>query len=125
MKTGWPFLLNYIVYLAITRMLLSLVLFTYARRVDLNFVWTLAANQKMNANVKVYMMWRLSKQKWANRGNQTQGFAGPGWLEMSKNWMATYLTWLSFCSLTLGVMIYTNLMPIPSMGFIIAILSGP
>ena len=125
LKTGWPFLLNYIVYLAITRMLLSLVLFTYARRVDLNFVWTLAANQKMNANVKVYMMWRLSKQKWANRGNQTQGFAGPGWLEMSKNWMATYLTWLSFCSLTLGVMIYTNLMPIPSMGFIIAILSGP
>ena len=121
LKSGFPFLLSYLVYLSITRMLLSIVLFGYARRVDLNYVWTLAANQKMNANVKVYMMWRLSKQKWANRGNQTQGFAGTSLIEWAKNTMAKYLTALSFSSLILAVMIYTELMPIPSLGFIIAV----
>ena len=55
-----------------------LILSVYAHRVDLNFVWALYANQLVNAAVKVYMIWRLSKQKWTNRGNQKAGFAGSG-----------------------------------------------
>ena len=53
MRFGSQFLLAYAVYIAVTRMLLSMVLFTYARTVDLNFVWTLYANQLLNAIVKV------------------------------------------------------------------------
>ena len=78
LKFGSAYFLAYVVYIAVSRMMLSLVLFTYARRVDLNFIWTLYANQILNAVVKVYMQWRLAKQKWTNRGNQKTGFAGGG-----------------------------------------------
>lgn len=118
LKTGWPFLIAYLVYLAITRMALALVLFTYARTVDLNYVWTLAANQKMNASVKIYMMWRLAKQKWANRGNQTAGGGGADLLTLWREGMAKYLTGFTVASLGLGVMIYTELLTIPSLGFL-------
>ena len=114
MKLGLAFLLAYVVYIAITRFFLSLVLFTYSRTVDLNYVWCLYANQILNAGVKVYMMWRLAKQKWANRGNQKQGFTGAGWLETAREMMAVYLTTLSFCSIFLVVMLYTGLFQIPS-----------
>ena len=73
-KLGTPFLISYFVYIAITRGLLAMILFTYAHRVDLNFIWALYVNQLVNAVVKVYMLWRLAKQKWANRGNQKAGF---------------------------------------------------
>ena len=120
MKAGWPFLMAYVVYLAVTRMLLAMVLFTYAREVDLNYVWTLVSNQKMNASVKIYMMWRLAKQKWANRGNQTSGLAGTDLLGLFRESMAKYLTIISFASLFLGVVIYTELATIPSLGFVLA-----
>ncbi len=118
MKVGAVFLFSYLVYLAITRGLLSIVLWTYAREVDFAFIWTLAANQKLNAQVKVYMMWRLAKQKWANRGNQTAGFSGKDFLTIYRDAMAAYMTVLSFGSLFLAVMLYTGLLTIPSLGFL-------
>jgi len=121
-KLGLPFLASYVVYIAVTRMLLSLVLFAYAPRVDLNYVWTLYANQLLNAGVKVYMLWRLAKQKWANRGNQKQGFSGPGWVARARDAMAAYMTLLSFGSLFLVVMIYTRLVEIPSWDFIVSVM---
>lgn len=113
-KIGLPFVLVYVLYIAITRGLLSMVLFTYSRTVDLNYVWTLYANQLLNALVKVYMSWRLAKQKWANRGNQKQGFAGHSWVNMAREWMAAYLTVLSFGSLFLVVLLFSELLVIPS-----------
>lgn len=120
-KSGFAFMAAYIVYLAITRGLLSVVLWCYAREVDLNYVWTLAANQKMNASVKVYMMWRLAKQKWANRGNQTSGFAGQDLVAILRERMAQYMTTLSYGGLLLAVMIYTELLSVPSWSFIAAL----
>jgi glycosyltransferase Alg8 len=117
-KTGSAFLLSYFIYIAVTRGLLSIVLFTYARRVDLNFIWCLYANQLLNAAVKVYMMWRLAKQKWANRGNQKQGFAGASWHARGREVMAAYLTLLSMCTLFLCVMAYTRLLAVPSWNFV-------
>ena len=114
MKIGWAFIIAYTIYIAITRGLLSLVLFTYSRTIDLNFIWTLYANQLLNALVKVYMMWRLSKQKWANRGNQKQGFSGDGWVVAAREWMAFYLTTFSFGVLFLIVMIYSELLVVPT-----------
>ncbi|MEO1543003.1 MAG: glycosyltransferase [Pseudomonadota bacterium] len=124
LKIGIGFLLAYVIYLAITRMLLSMVLFSYARRVDLGFVWTLYANQLLNAGVKVYMMWRLAKQKWANRGNQKQGFSADGWIVQYREIMAAYLTWFSFCSLFLAVVIYTELLDVPDWGLIRVLIFG-
>lgn len=114
LKVGIAFLAGYVIFIAITRMLLSLVLFGYASRVDLNFVWTLYANQLLNAVVKVYMMWRMAKQRWANRGNQKQGFSRGGRVLMLREAMAQYLTALSFVSLFLVVALYSGLIEVPS-----------
>ena len=122
MKFGSVYLMAYIVYIAISRMMLSLVMFTYARQVDLNFVWTLYANQILNAGVKVYMQWRLAKQKWANRGNQKTGFTGGGGMAIFREVMAAYLTTISFASVFLAVMIYTKLITLPSLGLITALI---
>jgi len=124
LKVGLSFLLAYVVFIAITRMLLSLVLFSYARRVDLAFIWTLYANQLLNAAVKVYMMWRLAKQKWANRGNQKQGMSGQGFIDQFREFMAAYLTWLSFAGLFLAVMIYSKLLEIPDYSLVLRLIFG-
>ncbi len=122
MKYGGSFVLSYFTYIAVSRMMLSMVLFTYARRVDLNFVWTLYVNQLLNSVVKIYMQWRLAKQKWTNRGNQKAGFADSSWLSTFREGMAFYMTTLSFVSVFLIVMIYTKLITLPTSGFIIAML---
>ncbi len=124
MKFGGSFFLAYVVYIAVTRMMLSMVLFTYARQVDLNFVWILYANQLLNATVKVYMQWRLAKQKWTNRGNQKAGFAESSWLSTFREGMAAYLTALSFAALFLIVMIYTKILALPTSGFVSAVFFG-
>ena len=81
-------------------------------------------SQLVNAIVKVYMLWRLAKQKWTNRGNQKQGFSGPGWVAQAREIMALWLTMLSFVSLFLIVMIYTKLVNVPSWSFITVILNS-
>lgn len=118
LKLGIPFLLSYFAFIAVTRGLLAVILFTYAHRVDLNFIWTLYVNQLVNAAVKVFMLWRLAKQKWANRGNQQLGMSGPGLAQRARELMAAWLTMLSFCSLFLVVIIYTKLVSMPSWDFL-------
>jgi len=119
---GPAYLASYFIYLTITRLLLSMLLFTYARRVDLNYVWILYVNQILNAMVKVFILWRLSKQKWANRGNQKAGFAGIGWANRLRNWMAAYMTALSVSCLVLATISYTQIMYVPGWDTVRAIL---
>lgn len=123
-KAGVSYVVAYAIYIAITRALLSIVLFTYSRRVDLNYIWCLYANQILNAIVKVYMMWRLSRQKWSNRGNQRQGFSGNGAVDIFRGAMAIYLTALSAVSIFLSVMIYSKLISVPNVNTIIAVIFG-
>jgi mannuronan synthase len=121
LRLGPIYVVQYILYLAITRMLLSLALFSYSDEVDMNYVWILPVNQKLNAQVKVYMLWRLSKQRWANRGNQSAGIGGDTLLAAAQSFMAAWLTWLSFGGLFLAVIFYSDLMPIPSWGFVLSV----
>lgn len=114
LKTGVAFLWAYVAFVAVTRGILSMVLFIYSRRVDLNYIWCLYANQILNASVKLYMMSRLAKQKWANRGNQKQGDAGDGWIGVYRVWMARYLTVFMVSSLFLVVVVYSQLLDVPS-----------
>ena len=119
---GPEYLMAYALYLAITRMLLSCMMYSYARHIDLNFPWILFLNQAVNAAVKVYSIWRLSKQKWANRGDQRAGFDGDGWKTMARELMASYLTALSVLGLFLAVLAYTGLLHVPSWHFVKTIL---
>jgi mannuronan synthase len=70
------------------------------------------------------MLWRLSKQKWANRGNQKAGFSGNRFEAMARNAMAVYLTGMSTCALFLAVVLYTELLTVPSWGFVRNMLFG-
>ncbi|MEL7302135.1 MAG: glycosyltransferase [Pseudomonadota bacterium] len=123
LKIGVSFLLAYLAYIGVTRGILSLVLFTYARRIDLNFIWTLYVNQVVNAAVKVYMLSRLSKQKWANRGNQKQGFSGNSALQLYREWMARYLTVFMVSALFLAVMSYSKALEMPNWRTVVAFLT--
>ena len=112
------YMISYIVYIAVTRMLLSLFLFSYSRKVDLNYPWILYLNQLTNASVKVYIIWRLSKQKWSNRGDQKAGFTGGSWADRAREWMARYMTTVSVTMLIFGTILYTRLLEMPSWYFV-------
>ena len=64
------YLISYAIWIAVSRMALSLVLFGYMRRIHLAVPGILYVNQFINAAVKVYCLFRLSKQRWSNRGDQ-------------------------------------------------------
>jgi len=111
------YIFGYIVFICITRMLLSLFLFQYARKVDLSYPFILYFNQLINASVKVYCIFRLSKQRWSNRGDQRAG-EGDGLIATLQNWMASYLTFLYVTMLFLGVCLIAGLIDPPSSGMI-------
>jgi glycosyltransferase Alg8 len=121
---GVNYLIAYLIFLAVTRMLLSMLIFQYARRVDLNYVWILYVNQLTNAGVKVYMLWRLAKQKWSNRGDQRAGFGASDSLATFREWMAFYLTALSIAGLFLSVILYSQLLTLPTWEYVIAYFLG-
>ena len=114
-KLGPLFVLAYGVYVAITRLVTALVLFTYSRTVDLNYTWSLYANQLLNSVVKLYMIWRLPKQRWVNRGNQRSGAGGGVLLTAARNVMAAYLTGFSLLMLLIFALVLTSTLAMPSL----------
>jgi glycosyltransferase Alg8 len=87
---GFEYFLAYAIFIAISRMLLALVLFVFSRRIYLSYPVFLYANQVILAIVKIHMLTRLAKQKWANRGDQKQGVKGTGALSLFRTGMASY-----------------------------------
>lgn len=67
------FFLSVLIWIVASRLMLCTVLFTYARRPNLSWPFILYLNQFVNAGVKIYMIFHLSKQRWTNRGNQSAG----------------------------------------------------
>ncbi len=111
---GFHYLASYIVFIAISRLLLSLILCTYSRQVEISYSWILYLNQLINASVKVYCIFRLSKQRWSNRGNQSAGMNGDSLVETARNWMASWCTSIAVALLFIGTVHYTKLVDIPT-----------
>ena len=111
---GLDYLLSYFIFIALSRLLLSLILSTYSRRVQLSYSWILYLNQFINAAVKVYCIFRLSKQRWSNRGNQSSE-SGSDLKELARNWMATWCTSVCVVMLFLFTVHYSQLVSIPSL----------
>lgn len=65
-----------LIWVTISRLGLCLFLFRHARQADMTWPFILYINQVVNASVKVFMIFHLSKQKWANRGGQSAGGSG-------------------------------------------------
>ncbi len=110
------YLISYVIFIMTTRMLLSLVLYTFSREVDISYPFILYFNQLFNAAVKVYCLFHLSKQKWSNRGNQSTK-EGLGWINVYRNYFAKYVMIVYVCLLVISVLVYSELITVPSIGF--------
>ena len=75
--------------MVISRLILSLLLFTYARRADMTWPYLLYANQVSNSLVKSVLVFFPHKQIWANRGGQ-KAAVEQGWVYKAKTVIATF-----------------------------------
>ena len=106
------YLWGYLIWVLSSRILLCLFLYRYSRTIDLSWPFILYLNQFINAAVKVFMIFHLSKQKWSNRGNQTAA-VGDGLLAKSQNAMAKFQLITTAVGFVMAVAIYIGLLPMP------------
>ena len=111
------YIVSYFIWIAISRMGLSLFLFRYSNTVHVEWPFILYFNQLLNAGVKVYCLARLSKQSWSNRGNQTAG-GGDSLSDQLKNIMASYITTVWVTALVMTVLFYTQLFRFPDLRYL-------
>lgn len=103
-----------LLWIAFSRLCASVILFHFTRRIDVTFPFFLYVNQLLSAVIKVYILFRLPRQKWKNRGDQQQGFEHSRIL-CRRNWVAGYLT-LFYCAVFfLLVLLYLNLASMPTL----------
>ena len=111
---GGSYFWSYLIFIALSRMFLSLFLFKYSRKIEMAYPWILYLNQLINASVKVYCIFRLSKQKWSNRGNQKSASDGSELVEFLRNSMASWCTSIAVALLFLVTLHYSQLIKVPS-----------
>lgn len=102
-------LLGVVLWILASRTLLAAVLFTYHGRINLRFPLLLYFNQLLNSCVKVFILFRLAQQRWANRGDQRSQLAG-GRLHRFQTAMATFLMWFYVALFVLGLCFYFQVM---------------
>jgi glycosyltransferase Alg8 len=93
MATDFRVLVAYLVWVFLTRTVVSLVLYLYARRISLAFPFLLYSSQVLASVIKLYLLFRMSKQRWLNRGDQRTKAVGSQMLVFQQG-MAMFLTML-------------------------------
>jgi glycosyltransferase Alg8 len=88
---GFHILYAYAIWVLLTRTMLAMVLYSFAGRVYPSFPFLLYGSQVLGGAIKVYLLFRVSKQRWLNRGDQRQKAAG-GRLVPFQRAMAAFLT---------------------------------
>ena len=111
---GLDYIISYIAFILISRMMLSLVIYRYSEQIHISFPLILYFNQLINASVKVYCFFRLHIQRWSNRGNQQAG-GGQGIVYKLKEWFAAYLTLLHVLMLMLFVLWTSQIVETPGL----------
>ncbi len=91
LAVGLHILYAYAVWVLLTRALLAIVLYCYAGRIYLSFPFLLYGSQVFSGMIKVYLLFRVAKQRWLNRGDQRQKAPG-GRLVFWQRAMAAFLT---------------------------------
>lgn len=109
------YLISYLLFIAVTRLAQSMFLFAHSQKVEISYPLILYLNQLFSASIKIYCLFHLSKQRWSNRGNQSQGIGNTGWTSIFRNWMAAYLTVLSITCLSVAVLHYSKLIALPDL----------
>lgn len=106
------YFINVLIWVVASRMLLCSFLFRYAREPDLKWPFILYINQILNACVKIFMIFHLSKQKWANRGNQTSK-SGTGRVAQMQNGIAKFQLYTAVATFLTIVAIMAGYLPMP------------
>lgn len=106
------YIANVLLWIAFSRVVLCLVLYRYARLPDLSWPVILYVNQIINASVKIYLLFHLSKQRWANRGNQSAA-EGVGGVALAKSGIAKFQLTTAVMTFLTGVAILAGLLPSP------------
>lgn len=101
-----------LIWVIFSRVVLCLFLFRYSRRIDFSWPFILYLNQVINASVKIFMIYHLSKQKWSNRGNQSAG-GGTGWFARLQNWTAKGQLVTAVSAFVVGLAVYVGVLPTP------------
>jgi glycosyltransferase Alg8 len=118
---GPKMLVASILFVLFTRQILSFFLYYYAGRLYVSFPALLYFNQITNAAVKVYLLFRLAKQRWRNRGDQ-KVLEGTSFLAKYQNAMGSYLTGL-YITAFLSLVAFFFLSPqIPRLRVVISLL---
>lgn len=106
------YLWSCLIWVGISRLVLCLFLYRYSRNVDLSWPFILYFNQVINASVKIFMIFHLSKQKWSNRGNQSSG-SGGGLLATVQNWTAKAQLIIAVATFVSALAVYIGALPAP------------
>lgn len=69
---GW-FIVTYLLWIGLTRFIMGATLFFFSDRIHISYPFLLYANQLLSAFLKVYIMFHLPRQRWANRQGQKGG----------------------------------------------------
>ena len=101
------YLWSVLIWVVASRIVLCLFLFRYAREADMSWPFILYFNQIINASVKIFMIFHLSKQKWANRGGQS---AGGG--QVLQGWIAKFQLATTVVGFVGGLAAYMGLIEI-------------
>lgn len=112
-KTPYMFLAS-VLWLASSRLLISSMLFYYARRIDMSFPFIVYFNQLMSSIIKIHILFRLPQQRWKNRGDQQVGFEEDKKLKV-KRWIASYLTTFYCVGFLLIILIYLGFITLPTL----------
>lgn len=110
---GIKALLAYLVWVVLTRTMVSIVLYFYAGRIYPSFPFLLYGNQVIASLVKVYLLFRVSKQRWLNRGDQ-RAKQVTGGLLVFQNAMAAFLTAFYIGVFVLVVCLGTGVIRLPA-----------
>ncbi len=86
-------LVIFLAWILLSRFVASVVLGIYAGRFDISYPLILYFSQILNSVLKIYVWFRLPRQRWVNRGNQTIAQRKSRLLQF-RNAMAVYLTTL-------------------------------
>ena len=103
------YLLHCLIWIVLSRTILCLFLFRYSRSTDLTWPFILYFNQIINASVKIYMIFHLSKQKWSNRGNQSAG-DGASLMDKIQNSVAKFQLVTTVAAFLVGLAVYLGVL---------------
>ena len=106
------YLWSCLIWVLFSRLVLCIFLYSYSRTVDLSWPFILYLNQVINASVKIFMIFHLSKQKWSNRGNQAAG-GGQGLIAALQNGTAKVQLAVAVAGFVTLLALYIGVLPQP------------